>query len=184
MLSRKGEIKYAHDHKPPTPLNPLHRGTLNVRTEKPELLLVLSPIRGEIEKGLVLFQQLLVKERNIYILYILSNENCREPMESLIDQILFLQRVPIFKDLTVEQLGEIASISEINEYEEDEFLFREGDVGYNAYILISGKVELFKTLKNRDKVIIAEMTSGDYFGEMAIFDGETRTASAKLWSIL
>lgn len=100
-------------------------------------------------------------------------------MESLIDQILFLQKVPIFKDLTVEQLGEIASISVINEYEEDEFLFREGDVGYNAYILISGKVEIFKTLKNNNKIIVAEMVNGDYFGEMAIFDGEARTASAK-----
>jgi len=35
----------------PVPLNPHHRGTLNVRTERPELLLVLSRIRGEIERG-------------------------------------------------------------------------------------------------------------------------------------
>ncbi len=49
----------------PDPLNPPHRGTLNVRTERPELLLVLSPMRGEIEKGLVCFQQLLIKERII-----------------------------------------------------------------------------------------------------------------------
>ncbi len=45
------------------PLNPPHRGTLNVRTERPEFLLILSPMRGEIERGLVLFQQLLVNER-------------------------------------------------------------------------------------------------------------------------
>jgi hypothetical protein len=47
----------------PDPLNPHHRGTLNVRTERPELLLVLYPMRGEIESGLVCFQQLLIKER-------------------------------------------------------------------------------------------------------------------------
>ena len=47
----------------PDPLNPPDRGTLNVRTERPELLLVLSPMRGEIERGLLCFQQLLIKER-------------------------------------------------------------------------------------------------------------------------
>ncbi len=49
------------------PLNPPHSGTLNVRTERPELLLVLSPMRGELERGFVCFQQLLIKERNILI---------------------------------------------------------------------------------------------------------------------
>ena len=51
----------------PDPLNPPHRGTLNVRTERSELLLVLSPMSGEIERGLLCFQQLLIKERIINI---------------------------------------------------------------------------------------------------------------------
>ncbi len=45
----------------PDPLNPPHRGTLNVRTERPELFL--SSMRAEIERGLLCFQQLLIKER-------------------------------------------------------------------------------------------------------------------------
>ncbi len=49
----------------PDPLNPPHRGTLNVRTEKPEFLLVLSLMMGEIKRGLVCFQQLLIKERKV-----------------------------------------------------------------------------------------------------------------------
>jgi hypothetical protein len=48
----------------PTPLNTPDRGTLNVSKERPELFLILSPTREEIERGLVLFQQLLIKERN------------------------------------------------------------------------------------------------------------------------
>ncbi len=52
----------------PDPLNTPDRGTLNVRTESPEILLVLSPMRGEIERGFVCFQQLLIKER-IHILF-------------------------------------------------------------------------------------------------------------------
>jgi hypothetical protein len=60
----------------PDPLNPPHRGTLNVRTERPELLLVLSPMRGEIERGLVCFQQLLIKERRFFV--IRSSPFCQE----------------------------------------------------------------------------------------------------------
>ncbi len=50
----------------PDPLNPPHRGTLNVRTEKTELLLVLFPMRGDSERGFVCFQQLLIKERKLF----------------------------------------------------------------------------------------------------------------------
>jgi CRP/FNR family transcriptional regulator, cyclic AMP receptor protein len=100
-------------------------------------------------------------------------------METVIDQILFLQKVPIFKDLTVEQLGHIAAVSSIEDYEAGEYLFREGDIGYNSYVVISGKVELLRNVDNKEKVRIAMMESGSYFGEMAVFDGDTRSASAK-----
>ncbi len=45
------------------PLNPPHGGSLNIRMERPELLLVLSPMNGEIEGSLGNFQQHLTKER-------------------------------------------------------------------------------------------------------------------------
>ncbi len=47
----------------PDPLNPPHRGTLKIKKERPKFLLILSPIRGEIERGLLCLQQLLIKER-------------------------------------------------------------------------------------------------------------------------
>lgn len=100
-------------------------------------------------------------------------------MESLIDQILFLQKVPIFKDLTVKELGQIASISESLEYEEGEYLFREGDIGYNAYVIISGSVEIFRMLKNKEKITYTILESGSNFGEMALFEGDVRSASAQ-----
>jgi hypothetical protein len=48
----------------PDPLNPPHRGTLKIKKEMPKFLPILSPIRREIERGLLCFQQLLIKERN------------------------------------------------------------------------------------------------------------------------
>ncbi len=100
-------------------------------------------------------------------------------MKTVIDQILFLQGVPIFKDLTVEQLGHIASVSTTEEYEEGEFLFREGDVGDNSYVIISGKVELLKNIGGRETTRIDVLNEGKYFGEMSVFDGNERVASAR-----
>ena len=47
----------------PDPLTSPDRGTLKIKKESSKFLLILSLIRGEIERGLVLFQQLLIKER-------------------------------------------------------------------------------------------------------------------------
>jgi CRP/FNR family transcriptional regulator, cyclic AMP receptor protein len=99
-------------------------------------------------------------------------------MESLIDRILFLQKVPIFENLSVEELGHIASISETLEYDEGEYLFKEGDIGYNAFVIISGSVEIFRIFDNKQKIVLSIMETGDCFGEMAIFDGYPRSASA------
>ncbi len=57
----------------PDPLNLPHRGTLNVRTERPELLLILPPMREEIESRLVLFQQQFAKQR-----YLIALNYCRK----------------------------------------------------------------------------------------------------------
>jgi hypothetical protein len=40
------------------PLNSQHRGTLNIRMERPELLLVLSSTRGEIERVFVIYNNI------------------------------------------------------------------------------------------------------------------------------
>ncbi len=100
-------------------------------------------------------------------------------MIPLIEQILFLENVPIFKDLSVDELGRIAGITKTERYEEGELLFKEGDTGDQAYIIISGKIEIYLTMDN-DKKIIAEFQTGDCFGEMSLFDGFPRSASARV----
>ena len=51
----------------PDPLNPPHRGTLKIKKETPKFLLILFPMSGEIERGLLCFQQLLIKERIVFL---------------------------------------------------------------------------------------------------------------------
>jgi len=58
-----------------------------------------------------------------------------------------------------------------------EVLFREGDVGDEMYLIKSGKIKIVKKIGEETKVL-AILTEGDFFGEMAIIDGSSRSAAA------
>ncbi len=65
-----------------------------------------------------------------------------------------------------------------NHFEENDFLFEEGDVGDCAYIIESGSVEL-SIDKGGRILVIATLGEGDVLGEMAIIDKRPRTATAR-----
>ena len=58
-----------------------------------------------------------------------------------------------------------------------EVLFREGDVGDEMYLIKSGKIKIVKKV-GEEKKILAVLSEGDFFGEMAIIDGSSRSATA------
>ena len=64
------------------------------------------------------------------------------------------------------------------EFDSDEFIFREGDPGDCAYIIESGLVELSLNKDGR-RLVIATLSKGEIFGEMAIIDQLPRSASAR-----
>lgn len=57
-------------------------------------------------------------------------------------------------------------------------LFEEGDRGHEFYLLESGTLEIVHN-QGPDEVILATMTQGSILGEMALFDGQTRSATAR-----
>jgi len=63
-------------------------------------------------------------------------------------------------------------------FQENDFLFEEGDVGECAYIIESGSVEL-SIDKGGRILVIATLGEGEVLGEMAIIDKRPRTATAR-----
>ena len=63
-------------------------------------------------------------------------------------------------------------------FEKDEEIFREGDIGDFLYIIVSGKVSVLKH-KNGKQEEIATLGSGEYFGEMALLNQNTRSATIR-----
>lgn len=62
---------------------------------------------------------------------------------------------------------------------ENEVLFKEGESGTEAYLILSGEVEIFRSIGNREE-IIATVGRGDIIGEMSLIDNQPRMASARV----
>lgn len=60
-----------------------------------------------------------------------------------------------------------------------EYIFREGDLGTEMYIIQLGQVEILKKQSNDEERQLAVLSQGDFFGEMSILEDLPRTASAR-----
>jgi len=98
---------------------------------------------------------------------------------SALDKIVFLKQVPLFSDISVDQLGRVAAIAEEKVYEEGEYLIRQGESGHALFLIVEGHVEL--SGKNEDGT---EGTLGVFgpmqaIGESALFDSGPSRISAQ-----
>jgi CRP-like cAMP-binding protein len=66
----------------------------------------------------------------------------------------------------------------VRKYEKGEVIFAEGSASTEAYIIRSGRVEIFKN-SSKGSVILSVLGEGDMFGEMGLLDDRPRSASAK-----
>lgn len=95
-------------------------------------------------------------------------------MSSLTDFLLY---VPIFADLPEEALEKITTIGSKRSYKKDSVILMEEDAGSALFIIVSGKVKISRTSTDGREVILTYLTDSDFFGEMAILDGMTRSAT-------
>ncbi|MEM1206691.1 MAG: cyclic nucleotide-binding domain-containing protein [Acidobacteriota bacterium] len=64
------------------------------------------------------------------------------------------------------------------EFQADDFIFREGDLGIEMFIIQEGRVEILKHFKGEQRRL-AVLAQGDFFGEMSLLEDLPRTASAR-----
>jgi len=94
-------------------------------------------------------------------------------MFTIIEKVIFLQDVDIFKHILSEDLSHIAAITVEQNVGESNVIYKEGDVADSMYMVIEGKVRLHV---GESLVMIAELK--DVFGAWSLFDDEVRLTSA------
>lgn len=65
----------------------------------------------------------------------------------------------------------------INEYGVGDVIFEEGSSGRELFVVLDGEVEIAKVDGER-KTVIVTLGKGEFFGEMAVIDGSSRSATA------
>ncbi|HVO41536.1 MAG TPA: cyclic nucleotide-binding domain-containing protein, partial [Aggregatilineales bacterium] len=97
---------------------------------------------------------------------------------SLMERILFMREVPLFAELSPDDLKQIADVAHENLYASGSILCREGDEGHEMFIIASGSVRILKTVDGAQK-LLAVRGAGEIVGEMAIIDAIPRSATAQ-----
>lgn len=89
-----------------------------------------------------------------------------------------LESVSLFAGLDVEGLRELATAVKRRAFRAGEVIFHQDDSGQVLYVIREGKVKIYITSPDGQDVSLAVFGPGDYFGELALLDGQPRSASA------
>ncbi len=96
-----------------------------------------------------------------------------EYLEENHDVVKKLKHISALKPFNREDFNGLISLSKIRKYQTGELIIKEGEYDSWIYFLIAGEVKIEKS----SKVLSILTNSGDVFGEMAIIDSSTRSAS-------
>src|SRR6188472_4385555 len=91
---------------------------------------------------------------------------------------MFLSQIQLFQQLDDDERGVLAQQMSERSLATGEVLFRVGDPGDSMFIVQSGAVELFVKDTAGQKIVLHTAQPGDFFGELSLLDGGSRTASA------
>jgi len=89
----------------------------------------------------------------------------------------FLSKVSIFSNMKKEDLKRIAGQIRYEEFHGGEVIIHEGERDNRLFIVIQGEVEVVKDLGGKKEKVLGTFGPHGYFGEMALIDGLTRSAS-------
>jgi len=91
----------------------------------------------------------------------------------------FLHSVYFFRELSESPLDELAKSCTRETVEPGDIVFAEGETGDRFYIVISGMIEIWKNFSFPERRKLGEHGAGSLFGEMALVDSLSRSATAR-----
>src|SRR5688572_1826425 len=92
--------------------------------------------------------------------------------------IAALAQVKLFAGLAAEDLVALAANLQRRRYGKGQFIFQQGDPGLCLYLVESGKVKIASFSSEGKGLVLNLFGPGDFFGELALLDGEPRSADA------
>ena len=91
----------------------------------------------------------------------------------LVEKVLILKSLSIFRETPEHILADLAPLMQEEEFEQNTLIFPEGEIGDCMYIIYSGEIHIHKST-----ISLARLKEKEVFGELAMLDAETRSATA------
>jgi HEAT repeat protein len=96
---------------------------------------------------------------------------------TVVERIMALKEVPLFHNIPIGQLENLAMVCEEKKYKKGAYIFKTGDAGGILYIVVSGQVRIERE-KRGESTLLATLGDKSYFGEMSLFDNSPRSTAA------
>jgi CRP/FNR family transcriptional regulator, cyclic AMP receptor protein len=94
------------------------------------------------------------------------------------DEREVLRTVPIFSELSDEDITSLAKLASRKRYPKDTVVFFENEEGDFFFTILEGRIKVTILGDDGREVILSVLGPGDFFGEMALLDNEPRSATA------
>ena len=96
------------------------------------------------------------------------------------NKVSILQQSALFNKLLPAELETLAEVTQERRFEDGENVVVEGDTGDALYIIVNGLVEVLRSDSRGEEKSLAKLSSPDFFGEMALIDKNTRSATVRV----
>jgi len=90
-----------------------------------------------------------------------------------------LVSVGLFEHLGQDVVDDLASKAAERSYKRGDFLFHQGDVATELYVVVDGRIAIANRSFDGRESLVALMERGDLFGEMPFFEGDGRSADGR-----
>ena len=88
-----------------------------------------------------------------------------------------LKKVPLFSTLEEEELEKVLRLTNLRKYSKGNLILMESEEGSSLFIISRGSVKISRISDDGKEVILAILRNGDFFGEMSLLDGLSRSAN-------
>ncbi len=105
-------------------------------------------------------------------------ETVRDAAQDSMKELIALKKVPLFANLTLQQLASIDKLMVTRRYLAGEQIFKWGDHSSELYVVLEGEVRIHRD-DGDNEVTLARLGPSSFMGEMAPFTEEPRSASAE-----
>jgi len=94
------------------------------------------------------------------------------------ETVTIIKKIPIFANLNLSELEVVSKLLHDRTYKPDEYIFKRHAPGEGMFIIHSGIVNIIVGEASGNSQVLAELSNGDFFGEMALMEDEVRSAAA------